>query len=247
MTGTLLNVAGIVAGGAVGLARKRPLPLRQQLYFKAVLGALTVFFGLRLTWMSLSGPFLQGLKQLVILLVALGLGKLTGRLLRLQKTSNRLGRFAQAKMLAAKPANPGRFNDGFNVCAILFCAAPLGILGAVCDGLTVNSATPEYFYPLAVKSVVDGLATMSFVTLFGPGVMLAAAPVLVFQGSITVVCARMLRPFLESHHALVDPVNATCGLLIFCVALIIFEIKKIEVADYLPSLAYAPLLTLWLQ
>jgi uncharacterized membrane protein YqgA involved in biofilm formation len=46
-------------------------------------------------------------------------------------------------------------------------------------------------------------------------------------------------------HGLVDSVNATAGLLIFCVALIIFEIKKIEVADYYPSLVIAPALT-WL-
>jgi uncharacterized membrane protein YqgA involved in biofilm formation len=46
-------------------------------------------------------------------------------------------------------------------------------------------------------------------------------------------------------HRLVDPVNATAGLLIFCVALIIFEVRKIEVTDYLPSLVFAPLLTWW--
>jgi uncharacterized membrane protein YqgA involved in biofilm formation len=43
----------------------------------------------------------------------------------------------------------------------------------------------------------------------------------------------------------VDPVNATAGLLIFCVALIIFEVRKIEVTAYLPSLVFAPLLTWW--
>jgi len=35
-------------------------------------------------------------------------------------------------------------------------------------------------------------------------------------------------------------------LLIFCVAMIILGLKKIEVADYFPSLALAPLLTWWL-
>jgi uncharacterized membrane protein YqgA involved in biofilm formation len=44
---------------------------------------------------------------------------------------------------------------------------------------------------------------------------------------------------------LLDSVNATAGLLIFCVALIILEIRKIELANYLPSLAFAPLIT-WL-
>jgi uncharacterized membrane protein YqgA involved in biofilm formation len=83
--------------------------------------------------------------------------------------------------------------------------------------------------------------------MFGPGVMLAAVPVLVFQGSLTLICARVLQPWLQAHGNLTDSVNATAGLLVFCVALIIFELKKIEVTDYLPSLAYAPLLTWWLR
>ena len=33
------------------------------------------------------------------------------------------------------------------------------------------------------------------------------------------------------------------GLLVFCVALVIFDLKKIELADYLPALIFAPLLT----
>jgi uncharacterized membrane protein YqgA involved in biofilm formation len=42
---------------------------------------------------------------------------------------------------------------------------------------------------------------------------------------------------------LLDSINATGGLLVFCISLIIFELKKIELADYQPSLAWAPLLT----
>jgi hypothetical protein len=72
--------------------------------------------------------------------------------------------------------------------------------------------------------------------------MFAGLPVLVFQGTITLACAQFLRPFLETH-GLVDSVNAPGGLLVFCVALVILELKRIELADYLPSLAFGPLLT----
>jgi uncharacterized protein len=71
--------------------------------------------------------------------------------------------------------------------------------------------------------------------------MLAALPVLAFQGTITLACARLLRPALETH-SLVDAINAPGGLLVFCVALVILELKRIELADYLPSLVIAPLL-----
>ena len=235
MIGTALNVAGILIGGVAGLVRRKPLSPPREIYVKVALGAFTVFYGLRLTWMSLNGSFPQILKQLLITVLALTLGRMTGRLLRLQKLSNRLGREARERIAAAKPADPRQLSEGFKACAALFCAAPLAILGSVQDGLS------GYYYPLAVKAVIDGLATMGFVSLFGWGVMLAALPVLAFQGTITLVCTQFLIPALETR-GLVDSVNATGGLLVFCVALVILELKKIELADYLPSLAFAPLL-----
>ena len=84
---------------------------------------------------------------------------------------------------------------------------------------------------------------MGFVGVFGWGVVLAAIPVFVYQGTIALAVHR-LEPFLRAH-SLLDSVNAIDGLLVFCVALIILELKKIELADYLPSLAMAPLIT-WL-
>ena len=245
MTGTILNAAGIVIGAMVGLLRKTPLSRTNEVFFRRALGVFTVFFGLQLTWRSVNGSALQCLGQLGIVLLSLVLGRLAGKLLQLQKTSNRLGQFAVKRIAAATPDNPNRFSDGFNACAVLFCAAPLGILGAICDGLVVHGMDTDYFYPLAVKAVMDGLAAMSFVAIFGWSVLLSAIPVLVFQGSITLLTTRFIQPFLHAH-SLVDPLNATAGLLIFCVALVIFEIRRIELTDYLPSLAFAPLLAHWL-
>ena len=238
MIGTALNVAGILLGGIIGLVRRKPLSPVNESFFKVALGVFTVFYGLRLTWLSLNGSLGQIAKQLLIVVLALMLGKLSGRLLRLQKMSNHIGRQPRQRIAALKPGGPERLSDGFKTCAALYCAAPLAILGAVQDGLS------GYYYPLAVKGVMDGLGTLGFTLLFGWGVILAALPVLAFQGTITLVCAQYLRPMLEGY-GLVDSVNAVGGLLVFCVALVIFDLKKIELADYLPALIFAPLLT-WL-
>ena len=234
--GTVLNVAGILIGGLIGLTRQKPLPPATESFLKAALGAFTTFFGLRLTWLSLNGSLAQVLKQLLIAVLALMLGKITGRLLRLQKMSNRLGQAARERIAGANSAGPRRLSDGFKTCAALFCAAPLAALGAVQDGLS------GYFYPLGVKAVMDGLAAMGFAGLFRWGVMLAALPVLAFQGTITLACAQWLKPLLAAH-GLADSVGAVGGLLVFCVALVILGLKKIELTDYLPSLMFAPLLT----
>ncbi len=236
MTGAVLNVAGIVIGGIIALIRRKPLSPVNEAFFKSVLGILMVFYGLRLTWLSFSGAFGSVLRQLVIIVLALMLGKMLGKLFRLQKMSNRLGQRARARLTDVRADDPSRFNTGFQLCSALLCAAPLAFLGAVQDGLS------GYFYPLALKAVIDGLAVMGFVSLFGWGVILSALPVFVLEGSIFLVCSAIVRPFLESH-SLIDPVNGVGGLLVFCVGMLILGLKKIEVTDYLPGLAVAPLLT----
>ena len=65
MIGSVLNVAGILTGGAVGLLRAQPLSPAIEAFFKVTLGVFTVFYGLRLTWLSLNGSFLQILKSLL--------------------------------------------------------------------------------------------------------------------------------------------------------------------------------------
>jgi uncharacterized membrane protein YqgA involved in biofilm formation len=67
--GTYLNAAGIVAGGLVGLAKKKPLSAGNQLFFKTALGGLAVFFGLRLTWVSINGSVRQILIQLGVMIL----------------------------------------------------------------------------------------------------------------------------------------------------------------------------------
>jgi uncharacterized protein len=244
VTGAILNAAGIVVGGLLGLARHTSLSLQAQAFFKLALGVFTVFFGLRLAWLSVGGSFPNVLKQIAIAFLAVMFGKLAGRLLRFQAASNHLGQYARGLIERTKPDDPLRFTNGLNACAILFCASPLGILGAVQDGLPGQPNGVGYFYPLAVKGVMDGLAMMTFAKLFGWGGMLAALPVFVLQGSVTLACLLYLEPFLRTH-GLVDSVNAVGGLIVCTVGLVIFEVRKVELADFLPSLAVAPLLT-WL-
>ena len=242
-TGAVLNAGGIVLGGIIGFARAgRPLSPQTQAFFKVALGVFAVFFGLRLVWLNVNGRFLQVLGQIGIALLALVLGRLLGRLLRLQRASNRLGQHARQLIEKAKPTDPQRFSNGLNVCAILFCAAPLGIVGAVVDGLAVTPDGAGYFYPLAVKALMDGLAMLGFVVMFGPGAMAAALPVLVFQATITLGCRFYLEPFLRAHD-LLDSVNAAGGFMICAIAPVIFGIRRVELADYLPCLVVAPVLT----
>ena len=242
MTGTILNTAAILIGGILGLIRPQTLSAATQAFFKVTLGVATMFFGLRLTWLSIGGSFGTTSKQIVIAIVALLLGSLLGKLLHLQKFSNRLGQYARKLIETNRPNTPQRFSNGMNACAVLFCAAPLGILGAVQDALPVLAGDSGYFYPLAVKALMDGLAMMGFAMIFGAGAIVSALPVFVFLGTITMTTHIYLEPFLRSH-LLLDSVNAVGGLAVCTVGVVIFEIRRVPLADYLPALIVAPVLT----
>ena len=235
MTGAFLNAMGILIGALFGLALPKPLSLRTQVFFRSALGALTVYFGLRLVWLSVNGPFLSCLKQMLVAVLALMIGNLPGKLLRLQKVSNRLGHWAGGLIASA----PRRRGDGFSACVVLFCAAPLGWLGAVTDGLS------GYFYLLAVKAVMDGLAMMSFVKMFRWPVALAAFPVFFFFNGLALLVQRGAKPFLDAHY-LTNDVCIAAGLITCTVALVILEVRRVELANYLPALLVAPIFAHWL-
>src|SRR6185312_8215121 len=103
--GTILNVAAIVLGGLAGLMIRKQPSASTQSFFKVALGVATVYFGLRLTWLGINGSFGQSLKQIGIILLSLSLGNLLGKLLHLQKASNRIGNLTRDRMTCATPQN----------------------------------------------------------------------------------------------------------------------------------------------
>jgi hypothetical protein len=234
--GAFLNAAGILLGALFGLARPQPLSLQLQVFFRSGLGAFTFFFGLRLVWENLAGKFWTDVKQILIAALALVLGNALGKLLALQTFSNRLGRHAAKRLAAAQKNPPGQPTDGFMTGTILFCAAPLGLVGAVTDGLA------DYFYLLAVKAVMDALAMVSFAHVFRWPAALSAFSVYLFLSLLTLSVHFGALPWLAAH-ALTESVNAAAGLLVCSMALVIFEVRRVELANYLPALAVAPLLT----
>jgi len=232
--GTAINALAIAVGGVVGLASRGELSPRRQQNLKVLLGAFTVYGGLRATWIGLSGAHGPLLKTVGIVLAALMLSKLTGQFAGLQRRLNRLGRYAREQFDAAQTGAPHRFGAGFVTGAILFGLAPLGTLGALQEGLKGDPRA------LLIKAVMDGMATLAFARSFGWSVVAAAGPMVVYQGTWTLLM-RALAPFLEGH-SLLEPLYATSGLMVFMVSLVILQLRKVEVADYLPALLYAPLL-----
>jgi uncharacterized membrane protein YqgA involved in biofilm formation len=236
MWGTAINCAAIVAGGSLGAARDWSLGASSQSRIKLGLGAATAIIGVRGIWLSLSnGSLATAARGFAVMMAALMSGKILGRLLRLQRLSNRVGRYARVEMARRDSGGGKSVSTGFKVCAGLFCAAPLALLAPLQEGLDRGLC------PVLAKSALDGMAALAFAEIFGWGVILSAAPVAALQGSVWMAAA-VAEPYLRAR-GMVEPVGAVCGFLLLCVSLIILEVRKIEVADYLPALAIAPWMT----
>jgi len=235
MIGTWLNAGAIFLGAVLGLATKAELSLGRQQFIKVALGVATVWFGLKLCWNGLAtrsvGFFFY---QLLIVLVAMVVGHLIGKLCGVQKLFNRIGHTAKVKLERAAAGGANARNEGFLAATLAFCAAPLGLVGALEDGLA------GYFAPLAIKAVMDGLAAFSFARMFGWTAMFAAVPVAALFSVLTVAGSRA-EPWL-TQHGVIGVVQASAGLIVTYVALVIFEVKKVEIANYLPALVIAPAL-----
>jgi uncharacterized membrane protein YqgA involved in biofilm formation len=241
--GAFLNALGILVGGLFGLATPRHVSAPTQLFFKAALGFFTVFLGLRLVYENVQGSLGDVLKQFFLAGVAVIIGYWIGKALHLQQLSNRLGRHAGRLIDDAQKNPPGSPGAGLLSSTILFSAAPLGILGAVTD------ATTGFFFLLGLKAVMDGMAMTTFVKLFRWPAALSALPVFLILYGLTFAVHWWAMPWLVAHaggQALVYAVNTTAGFLACVVALVIFEVRRVELANYLPALIVAPLLTWWL-
>jgi len=92
-----------------------------------------------------------------------------------------------------------------------------------------------------LKSTLDFFASVAFASTLGWGVAASALPVGVVQGLITVLALLLGNVLGEAQIA---AITATGGILLLGVGLRILQIRAVPVANLLPALLLAPLMTL---
>ena len=241
--GTFFNVLCILVGGTVGLILSRQLPDETQRLVRKFLAGLTVVAGGYMVATGLYGgwKYAEGIWDFLLLglitLLAISFGNLFGTWLKLQERLDKLGQEAKRRLIKPDEEDGDRFSDGFVTCTVLFTVGPMSILGCVEDGL---GNVPKV---LIVKSIMDGIATMCFAPRFGAGVMLSAVPLLAYQGTVTLLASHL--EFMKDEPVLLANFNLVGGLLVLTITLVILEIEKVPLANYLPALVLGPLLTWW--
>jgi uncharacterized protein len=218
--GTAINVAAVLAGGAIGTLAGQRLPEGMRSTAMQAIGLVTLLIGVQ-NFLEFDNPLVP--------LVSVVLGLVVGELLGIDAVLKRFGDSLERRF--SKGGSP--VSRAFVTTSLLFCVGPLTILGSLQDGLTGD------YRLLALKSALDFVAALSFASVLGWGVLLSAGTVLVVQGALT-LSAGMLEGVLTETMILAT--TATGGVLILGLGLILLDLKEVRVANMLPALVVAPLL-----
>ena len=234
--GTVINILAILAGSALGVVLGHRLPERISRTLTDALGLVVlVIGGLNLVALS-DSAFVSAVSSagtLLVVLASLVLGSVVGSLIGIEQKLSHFGTWLQLKV--SKGGDKDKFIEGFVNASLLFTIGPMAVLGALQDGLG------QGFDVLALKSSLDGLTSVAFAAALGWGVAFSAIPVGIWQGLLTLIAASA---GALMSQALVASITATGGVLLLGTGLRVLQIRMVSVADMLPALIFAPLITL---
>jgi len=222
--GTLLNILTVLIGGGLGLLFGSRLPERVRETVLSGLGLFTIAIGLQMTFES---------KNMLIVLGSLLVGGIWGEWWGIDERLRQLGAWLEARFARGEQGG-AKFIKGFVTASLVFCVGPMTILGSIDDGLRGDIQL------LAIKSVLDGFASLAFASTLGLGVLFSTLTIAVYQGLVTLLAA-------QAQAILTDPMiaemTATGGILIMGIGVgSLLELKPIRVGNFLPALLIAPII-----
>ncbi len=233
-------MVAILIGSGLGVLIGHRLPQRTRDTVTDALGLVTLVIGALSIVTLTSEAFADSVGAVAPLLIVLGalvIGGIIGSLLQIELRLEQVGSWLQRKLSRKGESESAdkrrRFVEGFVDASLVFCIGPLAILGALNDGLGLG------IEQLALKSTLDGFASLAFAASLGWGVALSALSVGIVQGAFTILGA-LVGSVLSA--ALIDAITVTGGVLLLGVGLRLLKIKSVPVGDLLPALIVAPLL-----
>jgi uncharacterized protein len=212
--GTLINAMAILIGGGLGLLFRKRFPERISQTALQVMGLFTILVGIKMA--------LQG-QELLVGLISLALGSMLGEWVNLE---DRLEKFAfsleeRFQLTQVSPAK------GFIHASLLFCVGSLAIVGSIADGLQGDPSI------LITKAMLDGIISIPFAAGMGVGVLGSALPILVYQGSLTVL-ASQLQAFITP--LMIQELTSVGGVIVMGIGVNILGLKRVRAGNFIPAL-----------
>ena len=218
--GTVINTSAVLVGTGIGTLVGARLPQGMRQTAMHAVGLVTVLVGIQ-SFLRFDNPLVP--------LVSVILGLVVGELVGIDGGLKRFGDALERRF--SKGGSP--VSRAFVTTSLLFCVGPLTFLGSLQDGISGD------YRLLALKSALDFVASLSFASVLGWGVLLSAGSVLVVQGGLTLAGA-FFGAFMDEPMILA--MTSTGGVLLVGLGLGLLELKEVRVANMLPALIVAPLL-----
>lgn len=224
MIGVWVNALTVVAGGVIGTLLRGGITEKFRLIIHHALALCVLVIGI-------SGAIAADSMMGVI--VSVVAGSAIGEWLRIEDGLDKLGAWAQRRFARGDDG----FSQGFVSATLLFCVGAMAVVGSLEAGLSGKADT------LLAKSALDGVSAAIFASTLGPGVILSAVPLTLYQGGIALL-AGQISGFLSEN--VIAQMSAVGSLLIIGLGMNMFGLTKerIRVGNMLPAmvviLAYQP-------
>lgn len=218
--GSIVNACLIIIGALLGRFLSN-IPERMKETVMYGIGLAVAAIGIQMTFES---------TQILIVIISIVIGAIIGEWMNLDDKINGLGKWIEKK-LPAKKEGPG-IAQGFVTATLIFVVGSMAIIGAIDSGLRNDHDV------LIMKGIIDGFTSVILSSTLGIGVMLAAVPVFLYQGLITIFSTQISR-FVpdELLQFFISEMTATGGLMIVGIGLNLIGITKIRVANLIPGIA----------
>jgi len=212
--GTLINAMAILIGGGLGLLFRKRFPERISQTALQVMGLFTILVGVKMA--------LQG-EELILALISLALGSMLGEWINIEDRLEKLA-FSFEERLHLTEVSPAK---GFIHASLLFCVGSIAIVGSITEGLQGDPSI------LITKAMLDGIISIPFAAGMGIGVLGSALPILIYQGSLTVLASQLQAFFTPP---MIQELTSVGGVIVMGIGVNILGLKKVRAGNFIPAL-----------
>lgn len=231
--GTIANVLAIIIGGSLGLFCKNLLKDRYQETIMKATGIATMFLALSGTLSKMFVIQQVGIQTTgsMNVILSLVIGALIGEMIDIDHLFEKFGNWLKLK---TKSQGDHQFVNAFVTASLTVCIGAMAIMGAIQDGIYANPSI------LFAKAVLDFVIILVMSSSMGKGCFFAFIPVAFLQGTLTALSVG-LAPFMTTSF--LNHLDMVGNILIFCVGINLIWPRTIRVANLLPALVVAVVLS----
>lgn len=229
LLGSIINALLIILGSTIGRILKG-IPDKMKTTVLSIIGLAVAVLGIQMGMET---------TNFIIVIISLVVGAVIGEWLDLDHQLFRLGKWVETKI--GKQTSESSIAEGFINATLFFVIGSMGILGSLDSGIRNDHSV------LITKGIIDGFTAIVLSSTLGIGVMLAAIPVLLYQGTITLLAGVISKYIPEAAlNLFIQEMTATGGIMIMAIGLNIAGLTKVRVANLLPGIVMVAIVVVFI-